>query len=93
MRLKKEMIEYIATSIAGDLLKKQLIEIDCAKEKIAGLIGGIITNDLVLEDKLNEEVKELLKTHETELDRGNIDYRKVFQMIKQKLAKEREIIL
>jgi hypothetical protein len=87
------MIDYIAGSIVEDLLKSGLIEIDCSKEKIADSISQIITDELILEDKLNDEVKELLKTHETELDKGNIDYRKMFLMVKQKLAKEREMIL
>ncbi|MBI4379458.1 MAG: DUF507 family protein [Nitrospinae bacterium] len=93
MRLRKEMIEYIATSITSDLLEKGFIEIDCTREKIVDLISGMITDDLMSEDKLNEEVKELLKTHEVELDKGNVDYRRMFQMIKQKLARERGIIL
>ncbi|MBI3813394.1 MAG: DUF507 family protein [Nitrospinae bacterium] len=93
MRLKNEMIDYIANSIVEDLLKSGFVEIDCSKEKTADSIVQIITDDLILEDKLNDEVKELLKTHETELDKGNIDYRKMFQMVKQKLAKERGMIL
>jgi len=87
------MVDYIAGSIVEDLLKSGLIEIDCPKEKIADSIGQIITADLIVEDKLNDEVKELLKSHETELDKGNIDYRKMFLMVKQRLAKERGIIL
>lgn len=93
MRLKNEMIDYVAGYIVEDLLKSGLIEVDCPKEKIADSISQIIINDLILEDKLNDEVKELLKSHETELDKGNIDYRKMFQMVKQKLAKERGMIL
>ena len=77
----------------NDLLKNGLIEIDCVKEKIVDSIGKIIIDELMQEDKLNDEVKELLKSHETELDKGNIDYRRMFQMVKQKLARERGIVL
>jgi len=93
MRLKEDMINYVSTMIVDDLLKNGLIEIDCVKEKIVDSIGKIITDELSLEDKLNDEVKELLKSHETELDKGNIDYRRMFQMVKQKLARERGIVL
>lgn len=93
MKLKKEMIEYIANSITDDLLKKGLIEIDYPREKVVNLFNRIITDELTLEDKLNDEVKELLKIHETELDKENIDYRRMFQMVKQKLARERGMIL
>ncbi len=93
MRLKEDMINYVSTMIVDDLLKNGLIEIDCAKEKIVDSIGKIIIDELMQEDKLNDEVKELLKSHETELDKGNIDYRRMFQMVKQKLARERGIVL
>jgi len=93
MRLKEDMINYVSTMIVDDLLKNGLIEIDCVKEKIVDSIGKIIIDELMQEDKLNDEVKELLKSHETELDKGNIDYRRMFQMVKQKLARERGIVL
>jgi len=93
MRLKEDMINYVSTMIVDDLLKNGLIEIDCVKEKIVDSIGKIIIDELMQEDKLNDEVKELLKSHETELDKGNIDYRRMFQMVKQKLARERGMVL
>src|SRR3990172_5107244 len=61
MRLKEDMINYVSTMIVDDLLKNGLIEIDCAKEKIVDSIGKIIIDELMQEDKLNDEVKELLK--------------------------------
>ncbi len=93
MRLKEDMINFISTTIVDDLLKNGLIEVDCPKEKIIDSVGKIIIDEFLLEDKLNDEVKELLKSHETELDKGNIDYRRMFQMVKQKLARERGIVL
>jgi len=93
MRLKEDMINFISTTIVDDLLKNGLIEVDCPKKKIIDSVGKIITDELMQEDKLNDEVKELLKSHETELDKGNIDYRRMFQMVKQKLARERGIVL
>ena len=47
----------------------------------------------MIEDRLNDEVRELLKAYESQIERGQVDYQKMFQMIKRKLAKEREIIL
>ncbi|MBI3585462.1 MAG: DUF507 family protein [Nitrospinae bacterium] len=93
MRLKEDMISFISTTIVDDLLKNGLIEVDCPKEKIIDSVGKIIIDELMQEDKLNDEVKELLKSHETELDKGNIDYRRMFQMVKQKLARERGMVL
>jgi hypothetical protein len=48
---------------------------------------------MLAEDKLNDEVKKLLAAHEDEIAKGHMDYRKVFDLTKQKLAKERGIVL
>jgi hypothetical protein len=38
-------------------------------------------------------VRQMLKAYEQEIERGNVDYQKMFTMIKQKLVRERGIIL
>lgn len=93
MKLKREMISYLATRIVRDLTDKGLV--DCGEDagNVIERIGAIIYGDLHVEDDLNDEVKTLLEKMSEELDRSQIDYRKMFQMVKQKLARERGIIL
>ncbi len=50
-------------------------------------------NELAIEDRLNEEVRQLLKVHAPEIEKGRLDYRKLFEMTKQKLVRERNIVL
>jgi hypothetical protein len=52
-----------------------------------------ITSELSVEDRVNAEVRQLLKAYEEQIDRGQVDYQKMFQMVKQKLVRERGIIL
>ena len=56
-------------------------------------VSRLITADLMVEDRLNEEVKELLRAHTAEIERGNIDYARMFTMVKRKLVQERGLIL
>lgn len=93
MRLKREMISYLATKIVRDLADKGLLDCGEDTENVIERIGAIIYGDLHVEDDLNDEVKTLLEKMSEELDRSQIDYRKMFQMVKQKLARERGIIL
>jgi hypothetical protein len=93
VRLSKEMIKHIADAIARNLESKGLVGYDVSKDVISSKIAETITADLIAEDKLNEEVKKLLAAHETEISKGQMDYRKVFELTKQKLAKERGIVL
>jgi hypothetical protein len=92
MRLKKEFIEKISKKIIESLLSKNLIIWESSFDKLESIIGQIIVDDLMVEDHLNEEVKELLDSRTDEYDRSMMDYGRVFQMVKSKLARERGLI-
>jgi len=93
MRLPKEMIKHIADAITANLETKGLARYDAPRDAIAANISEVITANMLAEDKLNDEVKKLLAAHEDEIAKGHMDYRKVFDLTKQKLAKERGIVL
>ncbi len=93
MRLPKEMIKHIADAVAANLESKGLAEYDIPKAEIASKIALVITSNMLEEDELNTDVEKLLAAHESEIKKGNMDYRKVFELTKQKLAKERGQVL
>ncbi len=93
MRLSKELIQHISTAIADSLESKQMVEYETTRMAIAEKINEIITKNMLEEDKLNKDVEKMLAAHEAEIARGNMDYRKVFELTKQKLAKDRGIVL
>jgi hypothetical protein len=93
VRIPKEMVKHIADAIAANLKSKGLAAYDVSNDAVSAKIAETITADMIAEDKLNEEVKKLLASHEAEISRGQMDYRKVFELTKQKLAKERGIVL
>ena len=47
----------------------------------------------MVEDRLNREVDDIIKDHLNEMQRESVDYRRMFQLIKNKLARERNLIL
>ena len=93
MRLRKKLIDYVAQTVTASLLDKELITLDGSEETLTAEIRRLITEDLMVEDRLNEEVKDILRAHTSEIDRGNIDYARMFAMVKKQLVKERGLIL
>jgi len=93
MRLPKEMIKHIADAIAANLEKKGLAEYEVPKAAIAEKIAEVIIANMAEEDNLNKDVEKLLSAHEAEIAREQMDYRKVFELTKNKLAKERGFVL
>jgi hypothetical protein len=93
MRLRKKLIDYVAQTVTASLLDKELLTLDGSEETLTAEIRRLITEDLLVEDRLNEEVKNILRAHTSEIDRGNIDYARMFAMVKKQLVKERGLIL
>jgi len=93
MRIPKNWIPYIANNIIENLLKKNLIESTVPKEQLIEEAEKLILDELMVEDRLNEEVREILKKYEVEIEKGKLDYRKLFEMTKQKLVKQRNLVL
>ena len=92
MRLKKKFVEKNSKKIIDSLVRKDLIIWEDSRDKLESIINGIIIDDLMVEDHLNEEVKELLDSRTDEYERSMMDYGRVFQLVKSKLARERGLI-
>ena len=93
MRLKKEMIELLTNKLASSLLDEEFIIFTEEPSDLKEIISDAIIEDLMVEDKLDDEVKKIIDSHMNEMDSGNVDHRRMFQMIKKKLVRERELVL
>ncbi|MBF0273940.1 MAG: DUF507 family protein [Nitrospinae bacterium] len=93
MRLKKEMIEYLAEKVANTLIKDEDIILVDNTINLKDHIIKVMVNDFEDEDNLNEEVHDILEDYDDEIDIHKINYGKVFRMVKGRLIKERNIII
>jgi hypothetical protein len=93
MRLAKERVHHMAESLIARLQRQGQIEITGEKKALRDSIEHTITEELSVEDRLHAEIRLLMKTYEKEIEQGKVDYQKMFTMIKQKLVRERGIIL
>lgn len=93
MRLRKEMIERVSAKVVERLVRRELVVEDADLEELRQRVVRIIEMDLSVEDRLNEEVKVLLRDHQDEMDKSNVDYSRLFTMVKTKLARERNLVL
>ena len=93
MRITKEFVETLSKKVVRSLTDKDLIIREETIDKLETIVAGIIIEDLMVEDRLNEEVKTLLESKTEEYERSMMDYGRVFQMVKSKLVRERGLIL
>ena len=93
MRIPKSWVPVLAKGIIEDLLRKEALELNASREQVTQVTGDLILEELMVEDTINDEVRVMLKQYDAEIEKGNLDYRRLFEMTKQKLVKERNIIL
>jgi hypothetical protein len=93
MRLSKERVRHMAESLASRLLQEGRIELIGDRKAFVDALIHAIIEELSVEDRLNAEVRRMLKDYEKQIEQGQIDYQKMFQKVKQKLVQERGIIL
>jgi hypothetical protein len=92
MRLTPNEIEYIARKIVKTLTTSGKLEVD-SESRVVESISKVITEEMQVEDRLNEEVREVLMQHASEMERSNVTYTEMFKMLKRKMAKEKGIVL
>ena len=93
MRVTKERIRVISVAVLEKLSSYQLFDVTGSKEKLVDTLEQAITDELSVEDRLNTEVRMMLKQYDAEFNSGRADYQKMFTMVKSKLVKERGVIL
>ena len=93
MRITKERIRVISVTVLRELGRDQLFEVTGSKEKLVDALEKAIIDELSIEDRLNTEVRMMLKQYDAEFNSGRADYQKMFAMVKNKLVEERGVIL
>lgn len=93
MRIPKSWVPILAKRIIDNLMAQKLIDSTIPAKNLVEEAERLIIEELMVEERLNDEVRQLLKKYESEIEKGRLDYRKLFDMTKQKLIKEKNIIL
>ena len=93
MRIPRSWIAPMARKIADTLLGEELVLRDIEPRELAAAIEPLILDELMVEDRLNDEIREMLSDHERNIDGGRMDYRTLFDLTKKKVIKERGIII
>lgn len=92
MRLTPDEIQYISRKIVKTLVGEGKLEVD-SETRVVDAIGKVITEELQIEDRLNDEVREVLLEHSSQMERSDITYTDMFKKVKRELAKKKGIVL
>ena len=94
MLLNRDYVSYMASEVVKKLMDGNLVEI---KEKdVDPVIARIrlrMMEEITVEDKVNEEVRNILTQYQDEMRRTGISYQEMFKKVKGQLARDRKLIL
>jgi hypothetical protein len=90
MLISREFINYISRKLVSKLSPHvfEVHDIDGSVEVIA----GVIEEDLTIEDRLNDEVRDILSQYSEYMRRESVSYQEMFRKIKNKLIAERKVV-
>jgi hypothetical protein len=82
----------MATEVVKQLVDGGLIETK-AMDAVALRLRQRMNEELTIEDRLNEEVRQILTEHQDEMRRTNVSYQEMYKKVKAQLARDRKLIL
>jgi len=92
MLLSRDYVAYMAKEVVKRLIAGEMIE---TKEEanVAQIVRTAMSTELGVEDRLNEEVREILNQHADEMRRTGASYQEMYKKVKGELARQRKLIL
>lgn len=90
MLIAREFIGYLSRQLVRRL-SPQIIETS-DPQAAADVIAQIIEDELAVEDRLNDEVRDLLSQYAEYMRRENVSYQEMFRRIKNTLISQRKVI-
>lgn len=92
MLLSRDYVGYIANEVVKRLIANKMIETD-NQSALAERVRVKMAEEIGIEDRLNEEVREILNQHAEEMRRTGASYQEMYKKVKGELARQRKLIL
>ena len=93
MRLSNEKIEQLAAALIDKLAEVDGVLFQGSDSALRLAAQEIITDELMAEERLDAEVHKLLQAYKYEITMGRLSYDDLFKKTRQRLIRERSIIL
>ncbi|PYU19119.1 MAG: DUF507 domain-containing protein [Acidobacteria bacterium] len=92
MLLSRDFVGYMANEVVKRLIANKMIETR-SPAALAERVRMKMAEEIGLEDRLNEEVREILSQHAEEMRRTGVSYQEMYKKVKGELARQRKLIL
>jgi hypothetical protein len=92
MLLTRDYVGYMAKEIVKRLVAAKMIETKDV-EALTQSVRQVMADEVTIEDRLNEEVREILSKYSEDMRRAGASYQEMYKKVKGQLARDRKLIL
>lgn len=92
MLLSRDYVGYMAKEVVKRLLAAKMVETKTA-EDLTTAVRQTMADEIGVEERLNEEVRDILARYSDEMKRTGVSYQEMYKKVKGQLARERKLIL
>ena len=92
MLLSRDFVGYMAKEVVKRLIAGKMIETKDV-EALMQRVRQVMADEITVEDRLNEEAREILSKYSEEMRRTGVSYQEMYKKVKGQLARERKLIL
>jgi hypothetical protein len=92
MLLSRDFVGYMAKEVVKRLVAGKMIETKNV-EGVTQAVRQVMADEVTVEDRLNEEVREILSRYSDEMRNTGASYQEMYKKVKGQLARERKLIL
>ena len=92
MKLKPEQLAGLAQAIFTELSTKKLIRVLSSPSSAINKIETILLADAHKEEEIENEAKKMMTKFEAQIQSGEIDYHKMYTMVKKQLMKDKKFV-
>lgn len=93
MKLSNEKIDQLAAAIVDQFAEIDGVLFQGNDTQLRIATKEIITDELMIEERLDAEIHKLLQAYKYEITMGRMSYDDLFKKTRQRLIRERNIVL
>ena len=92
MALRREYVRLLSVKVAEELQKQEMIAVP-ENLDLAEQLFQVMDKEINLEHRIDDEVRTLLNQYQDQMRQSGASYQEMFKLIKNKLVKERKLVL
>jgi hypothetical protein len=92
MLLVRDFVAHMASEVVKRLVEGGQIEVK-GQGAVTTRVRQRMLEELTVEDRLNEEVRQILVERQDEMRSTGVSYQEMYKKVKQHLARDRKLVL